>query len=180
MLNEIRVSPVESATGPVAMLLDCHERIRHFAHMATRLTEDPSAPPEQIYCATEGLVRYFTVALPLHEADENESIFPRLCDAVPADDIVAKSAKTMVRQHQAIEELLQSLLPLWQAVQSQPIDLRQLAPELKQLTKRLQLHFAAHLAMEEDVIFPAVEKLLSPGQRHEIEAEMRARRKIET
>jgi hemerythrin-like domain-containing protein len=38
------------------------------------------------------------------------------------------------------------------------------------------VHFAEHLAMEAEVIFPAVQKLLSAKQRQEIEAEMHARR----
>ena len=38
---------------------------------------------------------------------------------------------------------------------------------------------AAHLAMEEDVIFPALEKLLSAGERQAIEMEMHARRNQE-
>jgi len=175
MLNQIRTSEAVTTEGPVGLLLGCHERIRHFTGMAMRLAENPDSPPEEICRAAEAVLRYFAVSLPLHEADENDSIFPRLHRALPAGDVVRKAAETMVSQHQAINELLQTIVPLWQAAQSQPVELRDLAPELKQLTNRLRLHFAAHLAMEEDVIFPMVEKLPAE-QRRQIEIEMKARR----
>lgn len=176
MLNEIRTSEAAHLEGALALLLDCHERIRYFTGMAVRLADHATAPPTEIQAAAEAILRYFTVSLPLHEADENESIFTRLRNAVPAGGVVAKSLETMVSQHHAIDELLQSMIPLWQAVQSQPVELIELAPELKGLANRLRLHFSAHLAMEEDVIFPALDKLLSSGERQQIEAEMRARR----
>ena len=168
-LNEIRTSEAAALEGPAALLLGCHQRIRHFTGMAVCLADNPAAP------AAEAIVGYFTIALPLHEADEDESILTRLRHAVPAGDIVAKSAETMVNQHRAIDELLQTILPLWQTVESRPVELIELAPELKRLTNRLRLHLAAHLAMEEDVIFPALEKLLSAGERRAIEKEMQAR-----
>ncbi len=175
----MRTSGAVALEGPAALLLGCHQRIRHFTGMAVRIADSPAAPSDEIRAATEAIVRYFTIALPVHEADENESISPRLRHAVPASDLVAKAVETMVSQHQAIDELLESLVPLWQTVQSQPAELIELAPELKRLTNRLRLHMAAHLAMEEDVIFPALEKLLSAGERQAIETEMHARRNRE-
>jgi iron-sulfur cluster repair protein YtfE (RIC family) len=174
MLNQIRTSEAVAPEGPAALLLSCHQRISHFTAMAVRLAGNPEASAGEICAAAEAIVRYFTSALPLHEADENESIFTRLHPVVPA--AVAKSLETMVSQHRAIDELLQSIIPLWQAVQSQPVELIELAPELKNLTNRLRLHLAAHLAMEEDVIFPALDKFLSAGERQKIEIEMHARR----
>jgi hypothetical protein len=175
-LNEIRTSEAAALEGPAALLLGCHQRIRHFTGMAVCLADNPAAPAAEVCAAAEAIVGYFTIALPLHEADEDESILTRLRHAVPAGDIVAKSAETMVNQHRAIDELLQTILPLWQTVESRPVELIELAPELKRLTNRLRLHLAAHLAMEEDVIFPALEKLLSAGERQAIEVEMHTRR----
>ena len=175
-LNEIRTSEVFTLEGPAALLLGCHQRIRHFTGMAVRLADFPAAPAGEVRAAAAAIVGYFTIALPLHEADEDESILTRLRHAVPAGDIVAKAVETMVNQHRAIDELLQSIIPLWRAVESRPVELIELAPELKRLTNRLRLHLAAHLAMEEDVIFPALEKLLSAGERQAIEVEMHTRR----
>jgi iron-sulfur cluster repair protein YtfE (RIC family) len=179
MLNEIRTSGAVALGGPIALLLGCHQRIRHFTGIAVRLADSPAAPKDEIRAAAEAIVRYFTIALPVHEADEDESIFSRLHKAAPAGDVVAKSVETMVSQHRAIDELLQSIIPLWRTVQLRPVELSELAPELKRLTNRLRLHMAAHLAMEEDVIFPALERLLSAGERHAIETEMHARRNRE-
>ncbi len=165
MLNEIRTPEAVALAGPVALLLDCHHRILHFVGMAVRLAENPTAAHDEICGAAEAIVRFFTVAFRCTRPMKTNRFLPVCAIRSPPADIVAKSVETMVSQHRAIDELLQSIIPLWQAVQSQPVELIELAPELKKLTNRLRLHLAAHLAMEEDVIFPALEKLLPAAER---------------
>lgn len=177
MLNQIRASDATFTKGPVALLLGCHERIRYFTRMALRFAKFPDAAVQEVTSAAEALVRYFSIALPLHEADENESIFPRLHGAVPAGHIVFESVEAMLSQHRAINELLQKMIPLWQTIQSQPVELPHLAAELTALANRLRLQFDAHLAMEEEIIFPAMEKLLPSTELEQIETEIYARRK---
>ena len=45
MLNEIRTSEAVALEGPVALLLGCHQRIRHVTGMAVRL-----APADERRC----------------------------------------------------------------------------------------------------------------------------------
>src|SRR6185503_9035331 len=80
--------PKRSGDELTGSLLDCHERIRRFTALALELgrVAPPGAPEalEQIREAAAGVPRYFTVALPLHSADEEQSVEPRLVALDPA------------------------------------------------------------------------------------------------
>ena len=67
-----------ASSTPLEMLQGCHVRIRHFMQLSRTLSQALDAPQAEIAEAAAALVRYFSQALPLHEADENETLFPRL------------------------------------------------------------------------------------------------------
>ncbi|MEZ0228392.1 MAG: hemerythrin domain-containing protein, partial [Planctomycetota bacterium] len=95
-------------------LLACHERIRRFSALGVTIAGSVAAPASEVAAAAESVHRYFTVALPLHVADEDASIAPRLL-AREADGPVAEALATMSREHVAIEELIGELAPHWAA-----------------------------------------------------------------
>jgi iron-sulfur cluster repair protein YtfE (RIC family) len=161
---------------PLEMLQGCHARIRHFMQLSRTLAEASAVPPSEITEAAAALVRYFRQALPLHEADENLTIFPRLHDASPLGSPLRDAAKAMVEQHQAIDELVEQLLSLCATIQRQPQLLPFCASRLQEVTAALDQIFDAHLHMEETVIFPALQSL-GPGQLDEIACEMQQRRR---
>ncbi len=174
MLTSIK-SPTAGKTETAAdMLLGCHERIRHFTAVSTRLAGSADATADEIAAAAESVYRYFTVALPLHEADENVSLHPRLREAAPA--ALAAASEEMVRQHQAIDALIGELLPIWGTLQNHPDKLPQIAPKLAEKSHRLQQLWDVHLELEEETVFPAIAQCLSPAQQEAIVSEMRARR----
>ena len=80
-------------------------------------------------------------------------------------------------QHMAIDDLLERLLPLLRLVGNNPAALGEAGGEMCSITKALSEVFAAHLQMEEEVIFPAIEQSLNEADRAELLAEMRGRRK---
>src|SRR5690349_2192994 len=59
-------------------LLTCHGHIRSFSTVAVRLAGAPAEHVRQIEEAARRLVDYFGRALPLHVADEDQSLLPRL------------------------------------------------------------------------------------------------------
>src|SRR6266540_5325623 len=76
MLTQISSPPQSPApSGPVEMLLDCHHRIRHFVQLSRALAEAQESPQAQVAEAAEAIFRYFSQSLPLHEADENETLY---------------------------------------------------------------------------------------------------------
>jgi hemerythrin-like domain-containing protein len=129
------------------------------------------------------------VALPLHEADENVSLHPRLIRVLGHEKSATDSIETallrklggpaadaMVEQHESIDQLVERLVPLCTILRSQPAKLDELSQELHEISAALQEIFTAHLALEEKTVFPAMERFLSVDELAEIRREMRERR----
>lgn len=163
--------------SPLEMLLGCHARIRHFMQLSRTLAAAEGVPHKEIAEAANSIVRYFSQALPLHEADENKSLFPRLHNALPHGGLIREAAETMVEQHKVIDELVAELLPLCASVGRRPERLPSVSQRLDHVTRALDQIFAAHLGLEETVIFPAVTELLTSAQIEEISREMHERRR---
>lgn len=198
MLNQIK--PAQSvATKEETVqdaLLGCHMRIRHFTEMACKLAHAHAAEPEHIQRAATDVHRYFTVALPLHEADENISLHPRLRKALPGGDSSADAsddsetallrrlggpaADAMVEQHESIDQLVERLVPLCTILRTQPGKLDELSQELHEISAALKEIFTAHLEMEEKTVFPAMERFLCADELAQIRKEMRERREVTT
>ena len=167
-------------------------RIRHFTEMACKLAHAHSADPEQVQRAAAEVHRYFTVALPLHEADENISLHPRLIKALSGESVKLDASSTpesallrklggpaadaMVEQHESIDQLVERLVPLCTILRSQPAKLEELSEELHEISAALSEIFTAHLELEEKTVFPAMEEFLSADELGQIRQEMRERR----
>jgi iron-sulfur cluster repair protein YtfE (RIC family) len=181
MLNTIKsATPMHDQTpDAISMLIGCHERIRHFTDMAVRLASAPDPAHDEIASAAEKIHRYFSVALPLHEADENESIHPRLRQSAPEGDLAGPAADAMVEQHRSIDEIVDRLVPICELLQHNPAMHEVVAPELLQLSTVLRQMFASHLQLEEETIFPAIRKYLTVSQLTLIAQEMQDRRNLQ-
>ncbi len=176
MLNQITTprpakQPPEDALD---LLTGCHQRIRYFTAAAIKLAHAQGASPEDIRQAAAGVHRYYSVSLPLHEADEELTLRPRL-DAVGSER-VRHALAAMHDQHQAIDELIERLLPLVMLVERNPDTLHDVGTEICSITKALDEAFSAHLQLEEEVIFPSIRESLSDDDRAAMLAEMRTRR----
>ncbi len=165
-----------SRKNALEMLLDCHERIRHFMQLSRTLAHAEFAPSSEIAETAEAIARYFSIALPLHEADENETLFPRLKVALIEGNLVRVAAETMVEQHKAIDELAADLLSICYSLNRHPEALPTLARRIEDVTRALDKIFDAHLKLEETVIFPAALELLTAEQLEEMAHEMQGRR----
>jgi hemerythrin-like domain-containing protein len=177
MLNQIspRTSQPKQSEDAVDLLLGCHQRIRHFTGVAVKLAHAQSATPNEVAQAAAGVHRYYSVSLPLHEADEDQTLHPRL--SAVADDRVNHALLAMRDQHQAIDELIERLLPLLVMVENNPDTLHAVGGEMCSITQALDEMFRAHLQMEEEVIFPAIRESLPETARTEMLREMQERRK---
>jgi iron-sulfur cluster repair protein YtfE (RIC family) len=176
MLNQIalrdRSSKPESA---LELLISCHDRIRHFTSSISKLAHSEGSELSEISTAAGAAHRYFTVALPLHEADEEESLRPRLLESGAAE--ISAALDAMGHQHQAIDDLIERLLPLLILLSNNPAKLPEVHGELCTIAKALSEVFSGHLQLEELVIFPALTDSLSAEAQAEVLVEMRERRK---
>jgi len=175
MLNQISLTSSQPKTeDAVDLLTGCHDRIRHFTSAAMKLAHAQGATADDIQQTAAGVHRYYTVSLPLHEADEEDTLRPRL--AAIADEKLTHALLAMHDQHQAIDDLLERLLPLLLLVSNNPNALHAAGAEMCSITKALSELFQAHLQMEEEVIFPAIRTSLPQEVREEMLREMRGRR----
>ncbi len=161
------------AEDPVGLLLECHQRIRTFAALASRLAAAADAGPDEVRDAAQRVRRYFAEALPLHAEDEEESILPRLRGRDPALD---EALATMAREHREHEAPLARVRAACRTLERDPAALPRVAGPLAAAAAELAAHFDQHLAREEAVIFPAMRRLLPASDDAAVVREMRARR----
>jgi hemerythrin-like domain-containing protein len=158
------------------MLLDCHAHIRHFMQLGRTLPDSEGIPPQKLANAANSVARFFDQDLPLHQADEDQSLFSRL-HAPPQCELVRVAVETMVEQHKAINEVIAEFLPLCDTLARHPERLLSISRRLGDVSQALQQVFAAHLILEETVIFPVLAEM-SPTELNEISREMHDRRRL--
>jgi len=170
---QIGRGPKKTPEDIVDLLLACHERIRRFIGMARRIAEADSPPEHELREAAAQVRRYFAEALPLHVADEEQSILPRLRGTDPELDA---SLATMHDEHDAHGPHLERLLALLRELEHTPSRHAALRAELAEVSAHLERDFHAHLDNEEAVILPAIRDHLDAATREEMVRELRARR----
>ncbi len=160
-------------TTPFDMLSGCHERIRMFSGVATRLAVE-TAPPEQVVEAASRLCLYFGTALPLHEQDEEDTLFQAMRDAgAPGMDPLFARLRD---EHRAIEAVLARLIPAWTSLAHAPEVIERHRAPLREGGEELSAAFAPHLRMEEEELYPLARRSLSEPVLASMLREMRARR----
>jgi hemerythrin-like domain-containing protein len=172
MLTRIGTHP-RPAEDVVDLLAECHVRIRSFGDLAVLLAaaKDPSV--DEVRNSAEGVRRYFAEALPLHVADEEESILPRLAGRDPAVD---KALVSMHREHGADAPTIGRVVDLCATLAERPGAHRELAADLATAAQAMREALERHLVGEEETIFPAIRRVLSEDDRARMIAELRARR----
>lgn len=157
----------------VELLVECHARIRFFTGLAIAVGERGDASWEDIIDGCERVERYFTLALPRHIRDEEDSILPRLRGRSAELDTALLA---MAAEHASHTSGLEELCKRCVTVRTNPADPGARAA-LAQVARHLSAEFEPHLKNEEELIFPAIRKLLSTEEQSDIVVELRARRK---
>ena len=174
---QIGTKPDSGFDDPIGMLVDCHRRIEHFLHILCVVVERArgrtlnAEEREAVGAALE----YFRVGGKRHNADEEESLFPRLraeCPRGEADQIggLENDHQHANESHGAVEELYRK----WIAA-------GRLATEEEELlasgTEQLRRLYLEHIKIEEQAVFPRAVRLLSRDAIEAMGAEFRARRR---
>jgi iron-sulfur cluster repair protein YtfE (RIC family) len=161
-----------SSTGDiVALLAECHQRIRKFLSLAQRLAATADAQDDEIRSVAGQVRRYFAEAFPLHLADEDELV-PRLARTSPEVD---RALAQMGSDHVAHQPSVSSLVQLCGAIEREARHLATTRTELAAVATVLVADLEPHLQLEERVIFPALARL-PQAERDALRDDMRARR----
>src|SRR5215471_4934129 len=141
----IQIGPSKEPSDVVDLLLECHERIRSFAGLACRLADTREASHDEIRNAATRITRYFSEALPLHVADEEQSILPRLSGRTTELDAALKG---MHQEHLEHEPQLNTLVELCRQLQASPERHDELRHSLLSTASMLEKLFSTHLERE--------------------------------
>lgn len=182
MAVQINAKPLAGFDRPLDMLVDCHRRIEHFLDVIVRVVERYAsqrldAEGRQALAASR---HYFANSAPKHAADEEQSLFPRMHSAGAIEPAMNELLERLQQDHRTADDLqarVDRVLEQWLALDELlPADLlNTLRVDLAELKR----HYAAHIHIEEEQIFPSAAKGLTTSQLGEIGAEMRTRRGLD-
>lgn len=164
---------------PLDLLAACHRRIERFTDTLLACAEgsDGGALSGDRRQAFEAALGYFRTAGPLHTADEEASLFPRMRLAGnPAAGSLRDTLDALEADHRNAElahARVDAIAARWLAEGTLPdAALRSLVMDLRDL-RRL---YDFHIALEDDDVFPLAAGMLTASDLEAIGREMRARR----
>ncbi|HEX5226109.1 MAG TPA: hemerythrin domain-containing protein [Bryobacteraceae bacterium] len=162
--------------NPIGLLTDCHRRIERFLQVLLKIATDPEvaaldAPHRN---ALEAALKYFRDSAPKHTADEEDDLFPALRDAAgqrakDALERLESDHKNADAWHREVDEIGERWL---RDDRLAPHD----AFRLKTLLHSLADLYRAHIAVEEEQIFPLAQAELSDSAKQAIGKRMASRR----
>jgi hemerythrin-like domain-containing protein len=167
-------------SDPTGLLSDCHRRIEMFlgtvkaaADLAGRKLLDDERR------ALDAALRYFREAAPKHNADEEESLFPRLrAVSTPEVGMVLEKISFLEQEHHWAAPLhaeVDRLGQLWLRdgqLSGNP------AQAFHAALDELDSMYRTHIEYEDSVLFPLATRILSPSQNAEMAQEMAKRRNL--
>ena len=171
---QIGAKPDAGFDDPIGMLKDCHRRIERFLHILWVVTgrAHGQALTAEERQAVEAALEYFHVGGQRHNADEEESLFPRLRAEAGEDGELSRLEK----DHRAAGELhaeVEDLYRKWMTAGTLSAGDGQM---LRSATEQLKQLYEAHIQVEEQVVFPQAAKALDKVTIAAIGQELRARR----
>lgn len=174
---QIGAKPDSGFDDPLGMLEDCHRRIERFLHILCLVAEQASGRPlsEEESAAVTAALHYFQEGGRRHNADEEESVFPRL----RAADLNRSQADLahLEDDHRRTENLHQRVESLYRKW----IDTSAFSGEEQQAllsaTSVLQRIYKEHIHMEESIVFPRAAQVLDKAAIAAIGSEFQVRRR---
>ena len=164
---------------PMGMLADCHRRIERFLAVLCRVAErrEPGALSSEEKQAVEGALQYFREGGRRHNADEEESLFPRMRQA-GSDALAARLAEidNLEEEHREAALLHASLDKLYTKWIAEGVLGETERKQLRHNAARLARLYAEHIQVEEQQIFPLAARLLNRETIAAVGSEFRARR----
>ena len=165
--------------NPFGLLRDCHRRIERFLGVLVRVTTEAKEGPlnAERRQAMETALNYFHSAAPLHIADEEEDLFPELRRMERPDiEQIVERVSRLQSEHLAATAWHRQVHEIGERWLRQNYLLPHEAVELKTILTSLTELYRGHIAVEENEVFPAVEKALSTFEKEAIGRRMALRR----
>jgi hemerythrin-like domain-containing protein len=185
MIQITNVIQENSFNNPLGLLSDCHRRIERFLDQILRVCEarEGGALAEGEREALSVALRYFRRAAPLHTADEESSLFPRLRRQAQSGGEAARGAVSVIERLEADHDaadarhaLIDELGTRWLGQGTLPAaDAMCLGNEAREL----RAFYAAHITVEDESLFPLAGETLDSEAVEAIGREMAERRGLD-
>jgi hemerythrin-like domain-containing protein len=168
-------APVASFDDPIAMLFECHNRVRRSLELLQKMNERLKAKGGSTHNAraASDVLRYFDVAAPLHHQDEELHVFPFLRKSnVVAIQTYVNRVQT---EHQRMDEQWSVLRGY---LRDFAVDVNaQWSQAFEDCSASFQLLYKEHLSIEEQLLFPALTMRVTPEELENMGVEMQQRRR---
>ncbi|MFZ0804724.1 MAG: hemerythrin domain-containing protein [Candidatus Sulfotelmatobacter sp.] len=154
-------------SNPTALLSDCHRRIEMFLGSLQRVGEFVDQPlSKDARSALQSALRYFREAAPKHTADEEQSLFPRLRQAhLPIAENAILALEALECEHQQANNLHAEVNSLGiQCLEYGPLSLAGASRFQHAISELAKIH-KEHIRVEDEVVFPAADQILSGGEK---------------
>lgn len=173
---QIGAKPDSGFDDPIGMLKDCHRRIEQFLRILCLVAERAAGRglDEEESSAVKAALSYFRTGGQRHTADEEQSLFPRLREESASDGV--SDLARLEDDHQIADALhanVDALYNMW-IVKGGLAHADEQA--LLDATRQLSRLYAAHIEVEESIVFPLAARTLSLASITAIGEEFRARR----
>lgn len=153
------------------LLLASQEQIRRFTALALQLGHSHGASPAELSGTADRVARYFTQRLPRHFEAEDFALLPRLfTTTIPTE--MMRHLWGLKLQHEAIEQALSELVPMWLSLRDSPARYPELSEALARGGRQLMLLMEVHIHLEEQYLFPLVRACLPQEALEELAAEV--------
>lgn len=173
---QIGAKPDSGFDDPIGMLKDCHRRIESFLHVLVIVADRSRGKTlsEEEAAAVMSALNYFRSGGQRHNADEEESLFPRLRKQSANGALNQLSRlEDEHRQTNALHAAVERLFLAW--IESGWLN-RDDEQALFEATQKLQDIYKVHIKLEEEVVFPEASHALDKKTVEVIGQEFRARR----
>jgi hemerythrin-like domain-containing protein len=173
---QIGAKPDSGFDDPIGMLKDCHRRIEHFLGILCLVAERAKGRTlsGEEAAAIQAALHYFRVGGQRHNADEEQSLFPRMRQQCAADEL--KEIGALEHDHRHANHLHDEAERLYSSWIEQGALSRAGEEALLSATSQLKQLYEEHIRTEEQIIFPRASKSLTPESMAAIGQEFQHRR----
>jgi hemerythrin-like domain-containing protein len=169
--------PGASFDEPVEMWLACHQRVRRFASLLARLRAHVArvGADEEARTSAASIRRYFNEAAPRHHEDEEVDMFPLLRERCRATDAAVIAATERIEAEHV------EMAALWRELDAvlERICAGDAAPLAVERVDRFASIYDGHINAEENVLLPAMKRLLGAADWQAIGRAMAQRRGLD-
>ena len=170
-------TPAAGFDQPLELWLACHERVQRMIGLLERLTDHlrVHGADESARVTASSIRRYFDEAAPRHHDDEEIDLFPRLRAKVAGAkaERIDHAIASLQADHGELHAIWAQLRVAVEAIErGEPANVDAAAAAV------FVARYRTHIALEEDVIAPALRHALDAGALAEIGRAMAARRGV--